>query len=72
MFKKLELSDYQLWMCSQIREKLAESNYVNGTFPANAEDYEEREVISIALSEMLLRLSGFDHRARKIDDEEAF
>ncbi|PLR96078.1 hypothetical protein [Bacillus sp. T33-2] len=67
MHKKLELTDYQLWMCGQIKEKLAEFHYVKGIptdYPSNCQD---REVVSLALSEMLVRLGGFDTLTRKID-----
>ncbi|RSD26737.1 hypothetical protein [Mesobacillus subterraneus] len=63
MLKNLELSDYQLWMCRKIKEKLAEKhNYINcaSHFP---NEFEEREVISIALSEMLMKLDVIDEKA---------
>ena len=55
MLRNLELSDYQLWMCKKIKEKLAENPYINwaSKYPS---EYREQEIISIALSEMLIKL----------------
>ncbi|MCM3665282.1 hypothetical protein M3204_12760 [Mesobacillus subterraneus] len=63
MLRHLELSDYQLWMCKKIKEKLAEKHdYINSAshYP---NEFEEREVISIALSEMLMKLDVIDKKA---------
>ncbi|MCM3125457.1 hypothetical protein QNH36_04730 [Mesobacillus sp. AQ2] len=63
MLRHVELSDYQLWMCKKIKEKLAEKhNYINcaSHFP---NEFEEREVISIALSEMLMKLDVIEGKA---------
>jgi heterodisulfide reductase subunit B len=63
MLRHVELSDYQLWMCKKIKEKLAEKhNYINcaSHYP---NEFEEREVISIALSEMLMKLDVIEGKA---------
>jgi hypothetical protein len=67
MLKKLELSDYQLWMCAKIKEKLTEDPHAVEISPAYRENVEEREVISLALSEMLYRLGGLEPQMKKID-----
>ncbi|KKK36596.1 hypothetical protein WQ57_18255 [Mesobacillus campisalis] len=67
MLKKLELSDYQLWMCAKIKEKLTEDPHAVEYSPAYHDNVEEREVISLALSEMLYRLGGLDPQMKKID-----
>ena len=67
MMKTLELSDYQLWMCAKIKEKLKEDPFSVDTrsgFPAS---FEDREVISLALSEMLYRLGGLDSQIKKVN-----
>lgn len=67
MHKKLELSDYQLWMCEKIKEKLSEEkNAAEAAITYNG-DAAEREVISLALSEMLYRLGGLDPQMKRID-----
>ncbi|PLR76427.1 hypothetical protein CU633_15805 [Bacillus sp. V3-13] len=54
----MELSDYHKWMCKQIKEKLAERAYSFGYTSTEIIDYGEREVITLALSEMLVRLDS--------------
>ncbi|WP_409274177.1 hypothetical protein V1499_04645 [Neobacillus sp. SCS-31] len=57
MFKQVELSDYHLWMCQQIKEKLAERNHIS---PLDTFDYTERDLVTIALSELVYRLNLTD------------
>ena len=61
MQKKIELTDYQLWMCMKIKERLAEENQP----PLYPTEVEEREVISFALSEMLYKLGGLELQMRE-------
>ena len=58
MTKQVELSDYHLWMCQQIREKLAHGSHALGISPLDAETYTEKDLVTIALSEMVVRLSS--------------
>ncbi|NHM31809.1 hypothetical protein [Neobacillus terrae] len=58
MAKQVELSDYHLWMCQQIRERLAQSSHSLGISPLDAETYTEKDLVTIALSEMVVRLSS--------------
>ncbi len=67
MHKKLELSDYQLWMCEKIKEKLSEDHHAADAALTFGGDAAEREVISLALSEMLYRLGGLDPQMKRID-----
>lgn len=58
MYKQhVELSDYHLWLCQQIREKIAEGNYL-GISPFDTEIYSERDLVTIALSELAVRLNS--------------
>ncbi|ALC91988.1 hypothetical protein AM500_20980 [Bacillus sp. FJAT-18017] len=57
MLKQVELSDYHLWMCQQIREKLAERNRIS---PLETFDYTERDLVTIALSELVFQLNTSD------------
>ncbi|HAQ07877.1 MAG TPA: hypothetical protein DCR24_10265 [Bacillus bacterium] len=63
MLRHLELSDYQLWMCRQIKEKLAKKHHYINSASQYPNEFEEREVISIALSEMLMKLDIIDRKA---------
>ncbi|CEG29701.1 hypothetical protein [Bacillus sp. B-jedd] len=57
MLKQVELSDYHLWMCRQIREKLAERNRIS---PLDTFEYTERDLVTIALSELVYQLDISD------------
>lgn len=61
MLRHVELSEYQLWMCKKIKEKLEQHHYINSAshYP---NEYEEREVISLALSEMLMKLDLIERK----------
>ncbi|RDU35355.1 hypothetical protein DRW41_18915 [Neobacillus piezotolerans] len=63
MFKQVELSDYHLWMCQQIREKLAERNQIS---PLEIFDYTERDLVTIALSELVYQLNLTDTSALRL------
>lgn len=63
MFKQVELSDYHLWMCQQIREKLAERNQIS---PLDIFDYTERDLVTIALSELVYQLNLSDSPALRL------
>lgn len=63
MFKQVELSDYHLWMCQQIREKLAERNQIS---PLDTFDYTERDLVTIALSELIYQLNVTDSPALRL------
>ncbi|OCA84392.1 hypothetical protein A8F94_16960 [Bacillus sp. FJAT-27225] len=54
MLKQVQLSDYHLWMCQQIREKLAEQNQIS---PLDTFTYSERDLVTIALSELVFQLN---------------
>lgn len=63
MFRQMELSDYQLWMCKKIKEKLADKHeYINSASQCPSQ-FEEKVVISIALSEMLMKLDVIDEKS---------
>ncbi|WP_071458527.1 hypothetical protein [Bacillus massilinigeriensis] len=68
MHKCLTLSDYQLWMCDQIKEHLNKQQTITETkFKSElVQEFKEREVINIALSEMLVRLDKYDPRMRRL------
>ena len=67
MKKEMELSDYQLWMCARIKEILEEDPLSAGSQPGFQSSFEEREVISLALSEMLYRLGGLEPQIKKVN-----
>ncbi|RHW34159.1 hypothetical protein D1B31_19875 [Neobacillus notoginsengisoli] len=54
MLKQVELSDYHLWMCEQIRQKLAELHSIS---PMDTFNYSERDLVTIALSELVYQLN---------------
>lgn len=64
MLKHLELSDYQLWMCKKIKERLAENHHYLNSASHYPNEFEEREVISIALSEMLMKLDIINRKVK--------
>ena len=67
MNKKMELSDYQLWMCARIKEILKEDPLSADSQQGFHSNFEDREVISLALSEMLYRLGGLEPQIKKVN-----